>query len=485
MNRLIIIAGASGAGKSFLLEQLYERFEDIEPVKKLSTRQKREYEKPNKSFVDLIFGVKLDLINQCEYHYKYDQYSYGIQKDDLDYILDRGRSPIIIVRTSNVVKKLKQDYPNALIIYVQNILSGDDFMNRLQSLGRSDINQNERMARFERDFNDYCSHANLYDYVLLNKLDIHSFLSQFENIIEKESKKHTTSRTITFISGNEYGEKFKLINSLHSKSNYIHYNFIKLNEFSSGPILSQSVDLRLLKTDFVILDMEGDTNILSYYQGFLKAQNIDFICLYPENTTVSIYHTIDTNIYRDKEEFINIIEEKFHQYLRLPKSRHTKQVPIISHLMEETIKEAEKTTFEDNKPRPFVGAILVDSSFNIITKAHRGGDDGNGQHAEFRLLDSIKDRKDIDLRNCTMFVSLEPCTTRNHPKIPCCERVIKSRVGTIYVGMLDPDIRIRGIGVTKLKEAGVKVEMFPTEIEFKLRNLNQQWIQYIKETDYT
>jgi pyrimidine deaminase RibD-like protein/guanylate kinase len=484
MNRLIIIAGASGAGKSFLLEQLYERFEEIEPVKKLSTRQKREYEKLQKSFVDLIFDVKLELINQCEYHYKYAQYSYGIQKDDLDYILDRGGSPIIIVRTSDIVKKLKQDYPHALTIYVQNILSGDDLKNRLKLLGRSDIKQDERMARFERDFNDYCSHANLYDYVLLNKLDKHSFLSQFENIIDKESKKHTTSRTITFISGNEYAEKFKWIKNLHTNSDYLHYNLIKLNEFKSGPILSQSVDLRLLKTDFVILDMEGDTNILSYYQGYLKAHNIDFICLYPENSPVRNYNTIDINIYKDKEEFLTVIEEKFHQFLRLPKLRHIKQVPIISHLMGETIKEAEKTTFEDDKPRPYVGAILVDSNFNIIAKAHRGGEEGNGQHAEFRLLDAIKHIKDIDLKRCTLFVSLEPCTTRNHPKIPCCERVIISGIGTIYVGMLDPDIRIRGIGVTKLKEAGVKVEMFPTEIENKLRILNHKWIQNIKETDY-
>lgn len=484
MNRLIILAGASGAGKSFLLEQLYERYTYIEPIKKLSTRHKREYENPSESFVDLIFNVKLDLIHQCDYHYKYEKYHYGIQKDDIDYVLDRGKSPIIIVRTSNIVKRLKIDYPNSLTIYVQNILSGDDLKQKLKSLGRSDISLDERMTRFEKDFNDYCSYAILYDYVILNKLERTTFLSQFESIIKKESGKPQTSKTVTLISGKSYNNKFSSISRILENSQYSHYSTVKLSEFISGAILSESVEQRLLSVDFVILDMEGDKDILSYYQGFLKAHGIDFIILYPEKNVINNSISLDVSAYNDHEEFSNIIEDKFSEYLRQPKSRHTKKIPIISHWMEETVREAEKTTFEDLEPRPYVGAILVDSNFEEIVRTHRGGDECNGQHAEYRLLDAIKDRTDLDLKSCILFVTLEPCTTRNHPKIPCSERVIQSGIGTVYIGMLDPDIRIRGIGVTKIKENGIKVDMFPSEIELKLRNINKHWIQFIKEKDY-
>lgn len=485
MNRLIILAGASGAGKSFLLEQLYERDENIEPVKKLSTRKKRDYEKEQRRFVDLIFGVSRELINQCEYHYKYEANHYGIQKDDLDYMLDRGKSPIIIVRNSKTVEKLKQDYPRSLIIYVQNILSGSDLKDKLIELGRSDINIEQRMTRFVNDFYDYCNNAHLYDYVILNKFERNTFLSQFENILTREYSKPQFSKTICFISGNTYESKYIKVDRFLKNSIYRHYSLIKLNEFKSGPIISPSIENRLLRTDFVILDMDGDNGNLQYYQGFLKAKGKDFISLYPSGQESFKQGSSDSIVYNGDDDYLAIIDEKVSEYLKLPKSRHTKLLPMINHLMNETIKEAAKTTFEDDtKPRPFVGAILVDPNLTEIVRAHRGGDNGNGEHAEYRLLEKLKHKNIEDLKNCTLFVSLEPCTTRNNPKIPCFKRVIDSGIGRLFIGMLDPDIRIRGNGVIKLKEAGIKVDMFPNEIEEKLRELNSEWIQWIKEKDY-
>lgn len=41
MARLIVVAGASGAGKTFMLSQLTEYRDDIIPIKKLTTRTHR------------------------------------------------------------------------------------------------------------------------------------------------------------------------------------------------------------------------------------------------------------------------------------------------------------------------------------------------------------------------------------------------------------------------------------------------------------
>ena len=153
--------------------------------------------------------------------------------------------------------------------------------------------------------------------------------------------------------------------------------------------------------------------------------------------------------------------------------------------MDTVINIAGRSVPEDqDKPRPFVGAMLVDRNSNIVADAYRGGDEGNGEHAEFRLFESLKGRTDIDLKNATLYVTLEPCTDRNHPKTPCASHVISSGVGSIYIGMLDPDIRIRGMGVQQLKAAGVRVEMFPDAYERKISQLNAEWISFVMDRDY-
>ncbi|OFY92687.1 MAG: hypothetical protein A2491_02205 [Bacteroidetes bacterium RIFOXYC12_FULL_35_7] len=486
MNKLIIVAGASGAGKTFLLENLYQRYSDIEPIKKMSTRKERDYEKSKDTFIDLIYDVKREIIDRCEYHYKYENYFYGLEKSEIEYVLDRGKSPIVIIRDSRTVEKMKKDYPKSVTIFLQNILSGKDLKEQLFKKGREDIKIAERMDRFQKDFKKYCAYGvDLYDYVILNELDESTFLSQFEKIYKKEAKKGGPSKTITLISGKNYEEKFREVARALELADYnYYYSLYKLTEFLTCATLSQSVEDRLMNTDFVILDMDGnDRGILYYYQGFLKAHNIDFITLIPEEQPSKNYiTTLDIDYYTCLNDFSASIKNKFHEYLKKPKSIFRDQ-PKIIHFMEEAIIQAEKSTFEDDKNRPYVGAILIDENYNIVARANRGGDNGNGQHAEYRLLDSIKE-KCLNLSKCILFVTLEPCTTRNHPKTPCAQRVIDSGIKTVYVGMLDPDIRIRGIGVTKMKEAGIKVDMFPPEIENKIRELNKNWIQFIKEKDY-
>jgi len=54
MARLIIVSGASGAGKSFLLEQLDRLNKEIKPITKLTTRPARATEL-EKGSLDLLF----------------------------------------------------------------------------------------------------------------------------------------------------------------------------------------------------------------------------------------------------------------------------------------------------------------------------------------------------------------------------------------------------------------------------------------------
>ena len=66
-----------------------------------------------------------------------------------------------------------------------------------------------------------------------------------------------------------------------------------------------------------------------------------------------------------------------------------------------------------HKSDPMVGTVLVDRKGKELARAHRGKF-GPGDHAEFAILEQLS--RDADPTGGTLYVTLEPCTTRQAPK---------------------------------------------------------------------
>ncbi len=135
--------------------------------------------------------------------------------------------------------------------------------------------------------------------------------------------------------------------------------------------------------------------------------------------------------------------------------------------MRRAVDLAKKCTTESNRatPAPRVGAVLVKDGA-ILTEAYRG-QGRPGEHAEFGLLKSLPD--DLDLSGASLYTTLEPCTQRNHPKIPCAHRLAERRVGEVVIGIYDPNPRIYREGWRILRDAGARLRDFTADLRAEIR----------------
>lgn len=100
-------------------------------------------------------------------------------------------------------------------------------------------------------------------------------------------------------------------------------------------------------------------------------------------------------------------------------------------------------------PNPAVGCLLARDG-RVIARGCTGG--GGRPHAEIQALSAAGDRA----RGATAYVSLEPCA--HHGKTgPCVDALLDAGIGRCFIAVQDPDPRVAGKGIARLREAGLDV----------------------------
>jgi diaminohydroxyphosphoribosylaminopyrimidine deaminase/5-amino-6-(5-phosphoribosylamino)uracil reductase len=122
------------------------------------------------------------------------------------------------------------------------------------------------------------------------------------------------------------------------------------------------------------------------------------------------------------------------------------------------------------EPNPLVGAVLVRDGVLV----GEGWHEKFGQaHAEVNALRHAGDRA----RGSTLFVTLEPCCHFGKTP-PCTEAVIGAGVRRVVVAMLDPFPEVSGQGASRLREAGIVVEVGVGEAA--ARQLNAPYLKRLR-----
>ncbi len=101
-------------------------------------------------------------------------------------------------------------------------------------------------------------------------------------------------------------------------------------------------------------------------------------------------------------------------------------------------------------PNPSVGCVIVQNG-RVVGRATTGP--GGRPHAETQALGQAG----AAAHGATAYVTLEPCSHQGQTP-PCADALIAAGVARVVVAGADPDPRVDGRGLARLREAGLMVE---------------------------
>jgi diaminohydroxyphosphoribosylaminopyrimidine deaminase/5-amino-6-(5-phosphoribosylamino)uracil reductase len=121
-------------------------------------------------------------------------------------------------------------------------------------------------------------------------------------------------------------------------------------------------------------------------------------------------------------------------------------------------------------PNPMVGCVIVHEDAIIGEGYHqRIGE----PHAEVNAIRSVRNKD--KLKQSRLYVTLEPCSHHGRTP-PCADLILEYHIPEVVVAMMDPNDKVNGQGISRLKSSGVMVKTGVCEREAKY--LNRRFITY-------
>jgi len=125
-----------------------------------------------------------------------------------------------------------------------------------------------------------------------------------------------------------------------------------------------------------------------------------------------------------------------------------------SGLMDEALRLAREGLYRTS-PNPRVGCVLVGREGKVIGRGstQRAG----GPHAEVMALRDAQ-QQGHSVAGSTAYVTLEPCSHHGRTG-PCCDALVDAGVARVVASLPDPNPLVAGRGFSRLRAAGVAVDV--------------------------
>lgn len=197
MNKLFIIDGAAGTGKSDLIDfvKIYLNNYDINIVPKLTTREPRIVEEAKET--DLCFISELQFNNLLaenpnEYYvYPYGNALYGFEKSKLIESIQSHEFTFLIVRNKALIDKLQEEYKNIVLVLHVFIYADEGLAaKRLRKDGFDKEAISFRLKRNETVWQDYLDTPDENLITIINNSSKNDFHKKILHLIRKYSRKN-------------------------------------------------------------------------------------------------------------------------------------------------------------------------------------------------------------------------------------------------------------------------------------------------------
>ena len=122
-------------------------------------------------------------------------------------------------------------------------------------------------------------------------------------------------------------------------------------------------------------------------------------------------------------------------------------------------------------PNPLVGALIVKNNKVISCGYHKKA---GLAHAEIAAILKAKQ----NLKGASLYINLEPCCHFGKTP-PCVDEIIKQGIKRVIISTLDPNPKVCGKSIKKLKQAGIEVSVGKCKEEAK--KVNEVFFKNMKE----
>jgi guanylate kinase len=183
MNKLILVAAPSGAGKTTIVHHLLEHFDELAFSVSATTRPKRPDEKEGEDYYFLHPGEFKNLIEEgafIEWEEVYENQFYGTLRREVERLWQQGKSIIFDIDVKGALN-IKKIYPEeSLTIFVKppSLKALRQRLSRRQTEAPEDLQK--RMEHAEKELR----YENMFDRVILND-DLAKALREAEAILDE------------------------------------------------------------------------------------------------------------------------------------------------------------------------------------------------------------------------------------------------------------------------------------------------------------
>lgn len=196
MNKVFLIDGASGTGKSDLIGFVKENLSnyDINIVKKNTTRPRRSKEEAPEIDEELDFFTadefqQKGLDNKNKYYvYKYGGHQYSFNKEALKESASKHEFSFVIVRNKKLIDVIKKELENTALTFYLYLYTDEELVRaRLQNDGFGESDITRRIERNKEAWNDYITTPDDEVIVIVNSSNRDEFHRKIRLLVEKYS----------------------------------------------------------------------------------------------------------------------------------------------------------------------------------------------------------------------------------------------------------------------------------------------------------